>query len=929
MPKAAFALAAALLAGWALAPHPPAPPDAPPNAVTLLVTLGLHAGSVERWDGSVRLTGAKLLSLEGRHFSEGDRIAGSDHWVCATRADQVAPYADIHYTEMRPGAKPAPLFWPVGLWLTLEASPGAYLAIETAQGNFGFGLNEITTAPAVFLGGRVEVRRAPSVEKLTTTMYEDDEPSLVARRDGSLTAAWVAYRGRADRVFTRTLRNGIWSQAEEVTPQPADIFRTAAAEDGAGNLWIFWSQREGDRWQIFARQNKAGRWQSALHLTDAGSNMFHRVASAAGRIFLTWQSFRNGQSDIYLRVFDGGQWLPEQRVSESLANDWEPAVAAADGSAYIAWDGYEKGNYDVYFRAYSGSERNGRLEPVQAVTATPRFEAHASLAVDSQGRPWVAWDYSGVNWAKDQGFLIPTPLAVPIHQQRNIGLAVWSGTQWLEPRLPLDLPAPFAGNAEHPQIVFDGRGNLNLVFRHWTRRNSRGIGSPICWENYLTRWDGSNWSAPLPFPHSAGSIEKHAALSRGSSGDLWAAWMTDERPFSTQVPVNAEIYAARLTLDPAAPSAAPNVVPRREASIEAIPVHFNEPADVRAIRAYTIASAGKRYKIYRGDMHRHTDVSQDFKYDGSLIELYRYALDAASFDYIAATDHQSGYDQEYTWWENQQLVDLFQVPGTFTPLFAYERSVPYPNGHRNVIFAQRGVRTLPIPKDEMAGKTGAANLYEYLKRNGGISMPHSSATDQGTDWRDNDPDVEPLVEIYQGYRNSYEYEGAPRSATALNPQAQKSGWQPAGFVWNAWAKGYRLGVQSSSDHWSTHISYACLLAENFTREGLLDAIRRRHSYAATDNIVLDFRAGDHIMGDSFSSASAPRFALHAIGTGPILQIDLIKNKTLLYTTRPGTKEASFEFTDRDFSPGTNWYYVRILQQDGQLAWSSPIWVHSP
>jgi hypothetical protein len=24
----------------------------------------------------------------------------------------------------------------------------------------------------------------------------------------------------------------------------------------------------------------------------------------------------------------------------------------------------------------------------------------------------------------------------------------------------------------------------------------------------------------------------------------------------------------------------------------------------------------------------------------------------------------------------------------------------------------------------------------------------------------------------------------------------------------------------------------------------------------------------------------------------------------------------------------SWYYVRVLQDDGQLAWASPLWVHS-
>ena len=31
-------------------------------------------------------------------------------------------------------------------------------------------------------------------------------------------------------------------------------------------------------------------------------------------------------------------------------------------------------------------------------------------------------------------------------------------------------------------------------------------------------------------------------------------------------------------------------------------------------------------------------------------------------------------------------------------------------------------------------------------------------------------------------------------------------------------------------------------------------------------------------------------------------------------------------TDREKSAGTSYYYLRIEQKDGQLAWSSPIWV---
>jgi hypothetical protein len=39
--------------------------------------------------------------------------------------------------------------------------------------------------------------------------------------------------------------------------------------------------------------------------------------------------------------------------------------------------------------------------------------------------------------------------------------------------------------------------------------------------------------------------------------------------------------------------------------VEAIPVHNRETEDIKAMHTYTVSSAGKQYKIYRGDMHRH------------------------------------------------------------------------------------------------------------------------------------------------------------------------------------------------------------------------------------------------------------------------------------------------------------------------------------
>lgn len=39
-------------------------------------------------------------------------------------------------------------------------------------------------------------------------------------------------------------------------------------------------------------------------------------------------------------------------------------------------------------------------------------------------------------------------------------------------------------------------------------------------------------------------------------------------------------------------------------------------------------------------------------------------------------------------------------------------------------------------------------------------------------------------------------------------------------------------------------------------------------------------------------------------------------------------QTDFEFTDASYTDQTNWYYVRVVQSNGSLAWSSPIWVEA-
>jgi hypothetical protein len=306
--------------------------------------------------------------------------------------------------------------------------------------------------------------------------------------------------------------------------------------------------------------------------------------------------------------------------------------------------------------------------------------------------------------------------------------------------------------------------------------------------------------------------------------------------------------------------------------------------------------------------------------------------------WIGNGDHDNGGGREYTWWLTQKTTDAFHIPGVFDPLFTYERSVRYPEGHRNVVFVQRGVRTLPrLPisaRDFKGNAPDTQMLYKYLRHFDGVCAMHTSATSMGTDWRDWDPVVEPMVEIYQGARQNYERPGAPRCPTENDAIG---GWEPLGFVNLALLKGHRFSFQSSSDHGSTHISYCLVYAEDSSREAIHKAMKLRHTYGATDNIIADYRckAGgrEYMMGDEFSTGEAPTLRLKLIGTAPFARVTLVKDDVELKVWEPGKAEVELVWTDPKPEKGkTSYYYFRGEQakqgteSNGELVWVSPMWI---
>ncbi|MFO7945583.1 MAG: DUF3604 domain-containing protein, partial [Armatimonadota bacterium] len=232
--------------------------------------------------------------------------------------------------------------------------------------------------------------------------------------------------------------------------------------------------------------------------------------------------------------------------------------------------------------------------------------------------------------------------------------------------------------------------------------------------------------------------------------------------------------------------------------------------------------------IYFGDLHCQSMWHSDSI--GTPDENYEYARDIAGLDFMALTDAGGCYKEG--WQDTQEAAQRHYEPGEFVAFKAFEYGGP--QGHRNIIY--RGCEIEPTLDDLPSGD--AEGMFEYFSgRDDIISIPHH--TKVWTDWDFYDPELEPIVEAYSCWGSGVEHN---------DPLWDKSE-KPGSGVFNALARGYRLGFIGSGDshagmpgrsypqdrQWCVmrKSGFTGVYAPELTREAIYDALAARRTYATT------------------------------------------------------------------------------------------------
>jgi len=873
-------------------------------------------------------------------------------------------------------------FKPLKILVNVRFSGSYVINMQSNHDDLSFDLSEINIGESMDVNeGRIIINRVVPGLKLTTSRYIADRcryhgyPATASVSDGSTYIIYSTYNegvspwryhnykdilpdnfdylaqaADGDNIQVMIEKDGLILDEFPLTSKGRDIFDIAAVSDDDDNVWIAWSEHVDDNQDIYYMKLSGNNPGQIQRLTDAeGPDIHPSLIYSEGRIWITWQGFREGSYDIlYTKLSENSEKERVKTVGKTSANEWKPSIAAdSKGNISIAWDTYQKGDYDVY---YAILNKEGKVIKESPAAASLQFEARPSLVFDKDDRLWIAYEFAGRNWGKDYGapYFMEKEEGEGLFQQRSLRVICVDKDQCYSTKTPVEAvipkelrysffydiaakPASFeTGNTPNhylssPVLFLDKNGNIGLVYR---KQSDKKVpkGSITQWETCFMVFDGKEWSKPVMLFGSYGQMHEEPAVSISKDGEIKVVHASDrmgdcELKDPDQFCQNIWISYPGKGRDHQKLKLKKIPEPVAEEKSESA---IKEEKAVAAIRNYTTMADGKTYRILRGDTHRHSAFSGDGGHDSRIEDSHRYALDAAALEWFNNGDHDNGYN-EYYWNLTQKYTDIFHYKGYHTPMFGYERSTGFPDGHRNVIFARRGIRVLPrVRYDKNIFRESSPDvelLYRYLEQFDGICISHTSATTTaGTDWRSLNTKSEPVIEIYQGERMSAECDSCPRFDASI-PYHPVNKY---GFYRVALDKGHHLGIISSSDHKSTHMSYAMVYAEEFTREGIMEGLQKRHTYGATDNIILDVKMNGHMMGEVFK-ADKRNLDVHVIGTDNIKEIVLVKDGIEYPLEFAGGKEVKLSWNDDQIKEGESYYYIRVMQEDGELAWSSPIW----
>src|SRR6185437_1676003 len=329
--------------------------ELPERPIELIIELGIEDEQQVVWEGELKLSEGRVLSLELVQASNNSTVDGAKFKVRTKRQPGARPAQANQRPNQRrraanrrrqnnaakpnekpaadappktaaappnkdaaqkPDQKPAPKpgqqpaaqaqpfhLVPARIRATLDAPETARAEVVTSHGSFSFKLEEVASnEKKTFLDGQASVTGEIAAVRLTGPKTEDDFPVMAKAHDGTVWMAYVAYTPGEPLAMDRVARGAF----EALEPR--------------GN---------GDRIRLMRFDGQS--WHAPIDATEGGLDLWRPTIAVdhQGVVWLAWGQSVEGNWEIFSRRYTPpkagaaeGKWSKTVRVTNAAGNDF-------------------------------------------------------------------------------------------------------------------------------------------------------------------------------------------------------------------------------------------------------------------------------------------------------------------------------------------------------------------------------------------------------------------------------------------------------------------------------------------------------------------------------------------------------------------------------------------------------------------------------
>ena len=357
------------------------------------------------------------------------------------------------------------------------------------------------------------------------------------------------------------------------------------------------------------------------------------------------------------------------------------------------------------------------------------------------------------------------------------------------------------------------------------------------------------------------------------------------------------------------------------------------------------------YQLYFGQLHGHTQYSDGAGSLDSALSYIKNLPDSANVQFVAFTDHSNYFDPKndpnveaalydtslvkdsdasHSWKTYKDTIAQFNKDnaGSMVAIGGFEMTWSGGPGHINTFntpgIVSRNNKTLNNKTDDAGMKAYYALLSQTEGANSISQFNHPGTTfGNFKDFSYWNPVIDSrmyMVEVGNG-------EG----------QIGAGGYYPSYEQYiMALDKGWHLAPTNNQDNhqgkWgNANDARDVILTDNFTEEGIYDAIRALRMYATEDkNLELGYTVNGLMMGSRIETVPGKLDIEVSVydpdRTDSIAKVEVVVNSGKVAHVWDDPAEFKSGTLSVTLAPEYSYYFIRVTQKDGDLAVTAPVWV---